>query len=110
MVQDSRYEATSHMLYKIENELKNHALWSDQAPSIEAMADTSPFSVETMPFENWVQFIFLPKMRSLINAKRELPSSIAIAPMASHLWNHKAELQTLITVFEELDKFLSESR
>ena len=74
------------------------------------MADTSPFSCEAMPFESWVQFIFIPKMHALIANRQVLPSAIAIAPMAHHVWGDVQERHTLIKIFDDLDKLLSEPR
>ncbi|BAJ01194.1 conserved hypothetical protein [Shewanella violacea DSS12] len=104
------YLKTTQKLEELEAELKRRSLWSPQAPSVEAMADTSPFSCESMAFENWVQFIFLPKMRALIADRQVLPSNIAVAPMAHHVWNDIKERHTLINIFDELDKLLSEAR
>ena len=95
-------------LLQLENELKAHGLWSKQSPSQDAMANTSPFSCEVMSFENWLQFIFIPKMYVLIASNSELPSNIAIAPMSHHVWNVQPHLGTLIIMFDDLDNLLSE--
>lgn len=102
------YIKTTEKLRLLENELKVHGLWSNELPSQEAMANTSPFSCEVMSFENWVQFIFIPKMDQLIISKSALPSSISIAPMAHHAWNTQSHLQPLIMIFDDLDNLLSE--
>ncbi|WP_373293395.1 YqcC family protein [Shewanella hanedai] len=102
------YIKTTEKLCQLEDELKVHGLWSKEAPSQEAMANTSPFSCEVMSFENWVQFIFIPKMNQLIISKSALPSSISIAPMAHHVWNAQSHLQPLIMIFDDLDNLLSE--
>ncbi|WP_065188665.1 YqcC family protein [Shewanella woodyi] len=102
------YANTTEKLHQLETELKVHGLWSSVPPSTEAMANTSPFSCDVMPFENWVQFIFIPKMEQLINSQNALPSNTAIAPMAHHVWNHQPDLHGLINIFDELDRMLSE--
>ncbi|MBE7215132.1 YqcC family protein [Shewanella benthica] len=104
------YIKTTQKLQELEEELKRRSLWSLEVPSAEAMADTSPFSCEAMSFESWVQFIFIPKMRALIASRQVLPNNIAIAPMAHHVWNDVKERHTLIMIFDDLDKFLSEPR
>ncbi|WP_299787621.1 YqcC family protein [uncultured Shewanella sp.] len=104
------YVKTMALLEQLESELRVQGLWSSQKPSAAAMNDSSPFSCETMPFENWVQFIFLPKMHELIDRALPLPEKIAIAPMAHHVWGGKPELHTIIFIFEELDRLLSEQR
>jgi len=104
------YLKTTELLDKLESELKLQSLWSSDKPSQEAMNDTSPFSCEAMPFENWGQFIFIPKMKELIDTGQTLPTNIAIAPMAHHVWGSKQNLHTLILIFDKLDTLLSEQR
>lgn len=102
------YIKTTEQLRLLANGLKVHGLWSKEVPSQEEMANTSPFSCEVMSFENWVQFIFIPKMEQLIISKSPLPSSISIAPMAHHAWNAQSHLHPLIRIFDDLDNLLSE--
>ena len=104
------YRETSRKLQNLEDELTRHSLWSKDRPSKEAMADTTPFCCESMSFENWLQFIFIPKMKILIATKQALPSHISVAPMAHHVWNALVERHTLIIILDDLDKFLSEPR
>jgi len=104
------YLKTTQLLNELENELRLQLLWSSEKPSKEAMNDTSPFSCEAMPFEHWVQFIFIPKMHHLIDRTQALPTNIAIAPMAHHVWGSKQNLHTLIMIFDNLDTLLSEQR
>ncbi|RTR32666.1 YqcC family protein [Shewanella atlantica] len=104
------YLKTTELLEKLESELRLQSLWSSVKPSPEAMSDSSPFSCEAMPFENWVQFIFIPKMKDLIDRGQALPTNIAIAPMAHHVWSSKKNLHTLILIFDNLDTLLSEQR
>lgn len=104
------YLKTTELLDKLEGELRLQLLWSSEKPSQEAMNDNSPFSCEAMSFENWVQFIFIPKMKDLIDRSQSLPTNIAIAPMAHHVWSSKQNLHTLILIFDNLDTLLSEQR
>ncbi|MCL1042032.1 MULTISPECIES: YqcC family protein [Shewanella] len=96
-------------LWLIESELKRLELWQETPPSPEAMADPTPFACETMAFEQWLQFIFLPKMRALIAARSALPTKIALGPMAEHVWQGRAEMATLINIIIQLDEHLSGS-
>lgn len=101
------YRYTQTKLAQIASELKQTGLWSATAPSVEAMASTAPFACDLMPFEQWLQFIFIPRMQALIDAGQALPSQIAIAPMAEHLWSEQAALAPLISTLNELDILLN---
>ncbi len=104
------YLFTKKQLALIELELKSLDMWANETPSVEALADPTPFACESLAFEQWLQFIFIPKMNELIELKLSLPTEIALAPMAEHLWLHHKEMQPLIFLLNQLDECLSEPR
>lgn len=104
------YRQTKTKLAQITQELQNVGLWGACTPSDESMASTAPFACDLMPFEQWLQFIFIPRMQALIDAEQPLPSQIAITPMAEHLWSEQAALAPLIAALNELDILLNEPR
>ncbi|MEJ6519221.1 YqcC family protein [Shewanella bicestrii] len=104
------YSQTQTKLAQIAHELQSAGLWSTRTPSDEAMASTAPFACDLMSLEQWLQFIFIPRMQALIDAGQPLPSKIAIAPMAEHVWAEQAALAPLIGVLNELDMLLNEPR
>lgn len=104
------YSQTQAKLTQIAQALQAAELWSEHAPSAAAMASTAPFACDLMPLEQWLQFIFIPRMQALIDAGQPLPSQIAIAPMAQHVWQNMGQLQLLIGVLNELDMLLNEPR
>ena len=104
------YRQTQAKLTQLTQALQEANLWSEQAPSLDAMASTAPFACDLMPLEQWLQFVLLPKMRNLIDAAAPLPTQIAIAPMAEHVWLNMPLRRNLISVLNELDMLLHESR
>ncbi|WP_144209792.1 YqcC family protein [Shewanella donghaensis] len=102
------YIKTEQYLILIEQKLKDTGLWSANAPSAKALASTSPFACDTLPFEQWIQFIFIKKMKQLIMSHQVLPSKIALAPMAAHVWSQRKDLIGLIGLLAELDTLLGE--
>ncbi|MFS1423577.1 YqcC family protein [Shewanella sp. 10N.286.48.B5] len=102
------YIKTEQYLIQIEQNLKDANFWSSTKPSAQALASSSPFACDTMGFEQWLQFIFIPKMQQLICMKQALPTQIALAPMAAHVWSQRDDLNPLIRLLAELDTFLSE--
>lgn len=101
---------TRQMLSALEVELAKLGLLSKQPPSAEAMASTAPFACDRMPFEQWLQFIFLPKLHYLLDEQMPLPNKIAVAPMAQHVWSDEAKHQHLIRILADLDALLSQPK
>ncbi|ABV88210.1 YqcC family protein [Shewanella pealeana] len=94
-------------LLALETELAKQGLLSTVAPTEQALASTTPFACDVMPFEQWLQFIFLPKMHYLIDNQMPLPTAISIAPMAEHVWAANIEYKRVIQLLTELDALLS---
>ncbi|MCF2948355.1 YqcC family protein [Paraglaciecola aquimarina] len=98
------YSEVEIQLEKLTENLQNTGLWSDKQPSQEAMASVVPFAVDTMPLENWLQFIFIPNMRELIKNKLPLPSKLKILPIAELSFVHVANKQFLLTNIRNIDE------
>ena len=50
------------LLGELETELKQQQLWAAAPPDAAALASTLPFCYDTMPLENWLQFIYINKL------------------------------------------------
>ena len=75
-------QAVIELLVTMETELRQQNVWSALPPSPEAMAGDMPFCVDTMAFSQWLQWIFIPRMRALIDAKAPLPKGANITSYA----------------------------
>lgn len=97
----------SSLLIDVERELRVLGLWEDVEPSVEALASIQPFAVDTLSFTQWLQFIFIFKMRSFIE-EDNLPNSCAIAPMAEeHFAQLKVPAKTLLEHLKVIDELIT---
>lgn len=105
------YLQVADLLNQIEDELKAAGLWSVMAPDAKAMQSTAPFFCDTMPLENWLQFVFLPRMRALVDGRLPLPQQIAVCPMAEEAFEPLGNrFVLLINRIADLDELLSGKR
>jgi uncharacterized protein YqcC (DUF446 family) len=102
------YTELVSQLLDVERALRKMNCWSDITPSLEALASTQPFSVDTLEFVEWLQFIFLPQMHLLVEAAAPLPQNCQIAPMAEeYLKGSSEEITELIALLKAIDTVLS---
>ncbi len=85
-VMDARIPALAEQLLLIERELRLLGWWSEQMPAAERLASVEPFCVDTLALEEWLQWIFLPRMKALIESGGTLPGACAIRAMAEQAW------------------------
>ncbi len=69
-------------LLEIEAELRRLGWWENQQPCASSLASSEPFCVDTLAFEQWLQWVFLPRMKQLLEQASELPGRSAITEMA----------------------------
>lgn len=103
---DSRFLEVAEQLLLIERELRVLGWWDEVAPSSQALASVEPFSVDTLDFSQWLQWIFLPRMKLILEQDLPLPSASGILVMAEMVYANKAEqsreLRRLLARFDEL--------
>lgn len=88
-------------------EMKNAHLWSSTAPLPEAFASQAPFACDSMRFEQWLQFVFLPQILHLLDTQQVLPSECAILPMAEEAFKGNTKVSDLLKVIRQCDSLLN---
>lgn len=96
------------LLIDIEAELRSIGQWQKQAPPPEALRSEQPFAVDTLSFSQWLQFIFVPRMRSLIEHQQSLPGACNISPMAEEYYRDRdLPVANLMLALRQIDALLS---
>jgi uncharacterized protein YqcC (DUF446 family) len=103
---DSRLPALADHLLLIERELRVQGWWSELPPSDQALASEEPFCVDSLEFEQWLQWIFLPRMKMIIEQDLPLPNASGILAMSEMVYASRPaqsrELNVLLAQFDEL--------
>ncbi|MCU7554922.1 YqcC family protein [Alteromonas sp. ASW11-19] len=82
------------LLNTLEQQLRHAGLWSQHAP-VQGVDSHVPFAADIMPFQQWLQFVLLPRLRELCEQDKPLPS-MAVAPAAEmYLPDETAIIDTL---------------
>ena len=104
---DTRYIPLASLLIDIECELRRADLWSAETPSAEALASVEPFCVDTLDFQQWLQFILLPRMNALIAAQAPLPDKCDITAMAETVWPTNIQAKPVINTLKIFDNIIN---
>jgi Uncharacterized protein conserved in bacteria len=73
---EQRREAVVQALNELEQRLGELGVPAGDRPTPEALASTMPFCYDTMDVEAWLQFIFLGRMRELLEQGDPLPGEL----------------------------------
>jgi uncharacterized protein YqcC (DUF446 family) len=104
---DTRYTLLASLLIDIECELRRANLWSAESPSAEALASVEPFAVDTMDFQQWLQFVFLPRMHVVLDAGAPLPAKCDITAMAETVWTANSGAKGVIATLQRFDNLIN---
>lgn len=69
--------------------MREASLWGAQPPSEQAMASTMPFMYDTLQVEEWLQWVFVPRLHAMLDAGAAWPASCSVQPLAEHEWNNR---------------------
>ncbi|RMO75178.1 YqcC family protein [Pseudomonas syringae group genomosp. 3] len=83
---DVRLPEVAEQLLLIERELRALGWWDATPPSEQALASQEPFSVDTLEFAQWLQWIFLPRMKIILENDLPLPNASGILEMAEMVY------------------------
>lgn len=70
------------VLIDIEAQLRQLGLWDSAPPPPGALQSEQPFCIDTLSLPQWLQFVFLPTIYRMLEARQDLPARCGIAPMA----------------------------
>jgi uncharacterized protein YqcC (DUF446 family) len=109
MQQADHHRFMLELLRAVEIEMRAQGLWSALPPSPTAMASVTPFMYDTLKLQEWLQWVFLPRTRALIEASASLPGNCHIHPLAEHEFARLQEVETgrLLELIRQVDDLMN---
>jgi|SRR5690554_597413 len=99
----------SKLLLLLESRLKQIDAWQVAQPEASAFNSNTPFCVDTMSLEQWLRYLFIPRMRALVDAGNGLPTSCAITEQVEMVFT-KNEKARVMEVTLAIDQLLTEQK
>jgi uncharacterized protein YqcC (DUF446 family) len=98
-------------LSQIETELRRLQLWEERPPTPDRLASAEPFCVDSLQLSQWLQWIFLPRMRQVLDEGARLPARSDIFSYAEECIGYAegrhARLLELLQRFDDLSADIS---
>lgn len=93
-------------LEQLQQTMQSLNLWQTVPPAQEAFLSEEPFSLDTMAPEEWLQWVFIPRMHALLESGAPLPNQIAISPYIEEALKEFDDLATLLAPLVALEALL----
>ncbi|RRV04072.1 YqcC family protein [Pseudomonas sp. v388] len=108
---DKRLPEVAEQLLLIERELRALGWWDATSPDESALSSPEPFCVDTLDFAQWLQWIFLPRMKIILEQDLPLPNASGILEMAEMVYaGRQAEARLLQQHLARFDQLIAEAR
>jgi len=103
------YATLAGQLDALVTELQRLALWDSKPPDDQSLASQQPFCHDTLAFHQWLQWVFIPRVRQLIALHAPLPGPCNIAPMAELSYDGAAwDNGLLIDLLRDIDQAITD--
>lgn len=97
------------LLLELERELRAQGLWADEPPAPEHLSSTTPFAADLLDLEQWLQWIFVPTIKQMIEAGADLPEVCNIHPYAEECLKEMAEAERLLSILSKIDRHITDA-
>ena len=87
---------------EIEAEMRKIGFWQSEPLKPEQLAFTQAFAMDTMSYAQWLQFIFLPRVREAV-AANQFPSGSSVGAQAVREFDGAPDADRLVTLLSEFD-------
>ena len=96
------------LLEQLQQAMQRAGHWQTVAPAVEKLMSNEPFSIDTLSFLEWLQWIYIARLRALLDAGRPLPSGAQVQPYAEEaLKASRISVPGLLELIAQLDRALS---
>jgi uncharacterized protein YqcC (DUF446 family) len=112
MQESERHQRMLVLLQELETEMRRQQLWAGMPPSAEALSSVMPFMYDTLKAHQWLQWIFIPRTRALMEARGRLPGNCNIHPLAEHELSRIKDIEAgrLLEIILAIDTLMNTPR
>lgn len=88
--------------------MRRLGMWETQPPDSDALESLVPFCHDTLRFEQWLQWVFLAKMKQVLESEEGFPASSDISPLAEYRFTMlPQQTDQLLALIQQFDDFIN---
>jgi uncharacterized protein YqcC (DUF446 family) len=105
---EHRTSAIRSQLEKIISEMHRIGMWEVQKVTTDQLKDMGAFGYNTMAFEQWLRWVFVPRVEALLNEDGPWPKSSDVGIAAIRNFDGQDKASGLVTLLCEFDALFTE--
>ena len=96
------------VIIDIEREMRLLGLWESLSPPLSDLTSPQPFCIDTLAFTQWLQWVFIPRVKTLLEADEPLPSHSDIRPLAEMVFeDYAVDTDRLLALIHRFDRLVT---
>jgi uncharacterized protein YqcC (DUF446 family) len=99
-------EKAQTKIAEIEDEMKRIGYWQNDPLRPEQYQFRMAFAMDTMAFTQWLQFIFIPRVKSMIETGEKFPPDSNNGAQATREFDGDDNAQGLVSLLSEFDELI----
>lgn len=99
-----KYHHSQQLLDRLETVMREAGLWESESPEPAALASCEPFAIDTLTCSQWLQWIFIPRMKPLVMLRSPLPTQFEISPYVEEAMKAQTGCSAVLAVTREFDQ------
>lgn len=104
--EQTEYSFLASAMLDLEKAMREAGYWSDLPPHEKAFASTTPFFCDTMNLDAWLQWVFIPRMKAMIEHEAPLPKA-SIHEYAEETLGKQKNTEGMMDAIKMIDYILS---
>jgi uncharacterized protein YqcC (DUF446 family) len=102
------YELVASKADELETELKRLGRWMENPLPDECFINMGAFGSNTMSFEQWLQFVLIPRIREIVEEKSDFPAGSNLAPYGVRYFDGDRSAEGLQDILYSLDQLINQ--
>ena len=97
------YATVQSHIDAIEAEMKRIGMWQDEPLEPEKYTFQMAFGMDTMAYSQWLQYIFVPRVRQIIAERGDFPEGSMVGAQAVREFDGVDEASNLVSMLAAFD-------
>lgn len=99
--------SVSERLAAVVQSMKDAGVWETQRPPDSAFEDMGAFGMNSMPFTDWLRWVFVPNVERLITSNGPWPTSSQVSAKAAREGDTDEVVSSLVPALSAFDQLFS---
>jgi uncharacterized protein YqcC (DUF446 family) len=104
------YARVAHAIDEIEAEIKRIGYWSTEPLPEAAYQFQAAFAMDTMTFVQWLQFVFIPRVRDILAKQGTFPLQSMVGVQAMREFDGDEDASRLVLLLTKFDELFGRRR